>query len=150
MLHRPKLIRLNYLGYDAASHICSRRLLLELTSIYQKASMTMDFYHLNLQAELGTSCRLMEVLLTGAKFCAYQLKKFFAKAQHIYEGLGQWAADYFITESTKNFKKTVDIEKGIFARWESNEKAYLLRLLSEIPIAYLTSGETPWISPKLD
>lgn len=112
--------------------------------------MTMDLYHLKLQPEPGTRWKPREVLLTGEKFCADQLKKFCAKAHHIYKELGQWAADYFIIESIKKFKKTVDIEKGIFAGWESNEKAYLLSILTKIPIADLTIGETPQVSPKLD
>lgn len=88
--------------------------------------------------------------MTSAKFSTDQLKKFCAKAQHIYEELGQWAADYFIIESIKKIKKTVDVEKGIFAGWKRNENSYLLRLLNKIPIADLTSGETPRVSPKLD
>lgn len=98
--------------------------------------MVMDLHHLNLQPEPEARWKQREVSLTGERFCADQLKKFCAKAQHIYEELGQWAADYFIIESIKRFKNTVDIEKGIFAGWESNEKAYLLRLLAKIHIPY--------------
>jgi ERCC4-related helicase len=112
--------------------------------------MVMDLHHLNLQPGPEARWKQREVFLTGKKFCADQLKKFCAKAQYIYEELGQWAADYFIIESIKRFKNTVDIEKGIFAGWESNEKAYLMRVLAKIHIADLTTSETPQISPKLD
>jgi len=112
--------------------------------------MVMDLDNLKLQPEPRSGRKQSEMLLAVEKFCEDQLEKFCAKAQHIYEELGQWAADYFITESIKKYKKTVDIESGIFAGWRSNEKAYLLRILNKVHIANFTTGETPQVSSKLD
>jgi ERCC4-related helicase len=109
-----------------------------------------DLYRSKLQTELGAGRKQGGLRSTGEKFCADQLERFYAKAQHIYEELGQWAADYFIIQSIKKFKNTVDIGKGIFAGWQSSEKASLLRILSKIHIADVTIGETPRVSPKLD
>ena len=110
----------------------------------------MDLSQLKLQPELATKWKPKATFLAGEKFCADHLKKFSAKAQHIYEELGPWAADHFIIESIKKFRKTVDIEKGIFAGWKSREKAHLLRILNKINIADFPSSDTPQISHKLD
>jgi ERCC4-related helicase len=112
--------------------------------------MAMDVDHLNLRPEPRTRWKQRDVCLRGDEFCVDQLKKFCAKAQHIYEELGQWAADYFIVESIRKFKKTADIERGIFAGWERKEKGYLLRILTQVHTPDLTTGETPQVSPKLD
>ncbi len=149
-MHHPTLIRIGYLQYDAASHICNSRLLRDLNSICHQANITTDLYPLKLQSDHATKWKQRELFLTGEKFCADQLKRFRAKAQHVYEQLGPWAADYFIIESIKKFKKTVNVEKGLFVEWQSKEKAYLLEILAKIEMPDFSTGDTPEVSPKLE
>jgi ERCC4-related helicase len=149
-VHRPTIIRLNYLQHDANTHICSSSVLQNLSSICYQASIAADLSQLKQQPELAAKWKPKTMLSAGEKFCAGQLKIFSAKAQHIYEELGPWAADYFVNESIKKFRKTVDTEKGIVAGWESREKAYLLRTLDKINVPDFSSGDTPQVSHKLD
>jgi ERCC4-related helicase len=149
-VYHPTIIRLNYLQHDATTHICSSSVLQNLSSIRHQARIAADLSQPKSQLELATKWKPKATFSAGEKFCADQLKKFIAKAQHIYEELGPWAADYFIIESIKKFRKTVDIEKGIFAGWENREKAYLLRILNKINVADFPSSDTPQVSHKLD
>ena len=88
--------------------------------------------------------------LSREKFCIDQLKKFYTKAQHIYDELGQWASDYFIIESVRKFLKTVDIQRGIFGDWQSSEKGYMRRVLAQLDIDSTEIGIPLQLSPKLE
>lgn len=109
----------------------------------------MDPYHLKLESETP-AIRRQKKPLTSESFCAEQLRMFHAKAQHIYEELGSWAVDYFITESIEKFRKTVDIGKGVFTGWESSTKTRLLRMLDKLNATNLPMSDVSRISPKLD
>jgi hypothetical protein len=89
-----------------------------------------DPYILKLKAEPQSSWKLRKLLLSGKTYCAEQLNKFCSKARHIYDELGQWAADYFIAESIRKLQKTVDINEEISFGLENDEKAYLLGILT--------------------
>lgn len=92
-----------------------------------------DPYILKLKAEPQSSWKLRKLLLSGKTYCAEQLNKFCNKARHIYDELGQWAADYFIAESIRKLQKTVDINEEISFGLENDEKAYLLGILTQVP-----------------
>jgi ERCC4-related helicase len=149
-VHRPTIIKLSYLQYDTASYIYSSSVLQNLTSICYQASIVTDHPQLILAPEPSTSWGQKRISVKSENFCAEQLKRFQAKAQHIYEQLGPWAADYFIIESIKKFRKTVDNEKGIFAGWEIRTKVHLLHMLNKINITVPPSGDPPRVSDKLD
>jgi ERCC4-related helicase len=112
--------------------------------------MATGFYQLKIQPEPEKTRKQKAMFLTGESFCADQLRKLHTKAQQIYEELGPWAADYFIVESIKKFRNTVNVEKGIFAGWEGRVKAHLLRMLDKIHAGDVPNSDSPQISPKLE
>jgi Lhr-like helicase len=153
-VHRPVLCRIDYPRHDEHGLICDCRSLQSLISICQNADIQLDLYCLKINANMKTQCKPGKVLSNGQNSSEQQLQKFMDKGKHIYEELGPWAADYFILESIKRLKRTVESEKGLCFGREDNEKAYLLEELSQIPMMRLrtdfTADDCPPISPKLD
>jgi ERCC4-related helicase len=153
-VHRPILCRIDYLRHDASELIPDCRPLLGLTTICQRAGIEQGLNDLKLGAERDSCARLETLISTAQSYNGQQLHKFRDKAKHIYEELGPWAADYFITESIKRLKRVVEAEKGLFLGREEREKACILKDLSQIPITGLridfTANDCPQVSPKLD
>ena len=106
------------------------------------------------QAEPQSSWKLGKLLLSGKTYCVEQLNKFYSKARHIYDELGQWAADYFIAESIRKLQKMVDTNEEISFGLENDEKAYLLGILTKVPRTELVSDlrtvDSLQISAKVD
>jgi ERCC4-related helicase len=113
-----------------------------------------DPYVLKLKAEPQSSWKLGKLLLSGKTYCVEQLNKFYSKARHIYDELGQWAADYFIAESIRKLQKMVDTNEEISFGLENDEKAYLLGILTKVPRTELVSDlrtvDSLQISAKVD
>lgn len=113
-----------------------------------------DPYVLKLKAEPQSSWKLEKLLLSGKTYCVEQLNKFYSKARHIYDELGQWAADYFIAESIRKLQKMVDTNEEISFGLENDEKAYLLGILTKVPRTELVSDlrtvDSLQISAKVD
>lgn len=113
-----------------------------------------DPYVLKLKAEPQSSWKLEKLLLSGKTYCVEQLNKFYSKARHIYDELGQWAADYFIAESIRKLQKMVDTNEEISFGLENDEKAYLLGILTKVPrterVSDLRTVDSLQISAKVD
>ena len=113
-----------------------------------------DPYVLKLKAEPQSSWKLGKLLLSGKTYCVEQLNKFYSKARHIYDELGQWAADYFIAESIRKLQKMVDTNEEISFGLENDEKAYLLGILTKVPrterVSVLRTVDSLQISAKVD
>jgi ERCC4-related helicase len=62
-----------------------------------------------------------------------QLVKFKRRADHIYEELGPWAADYFILESIKALSESFNAEDEFLLGFKHAEKTKLIQVLGQIP-----------------
>jgi hypothetical protein len=151
-VHCPVLVKLTYPPPDATWH-CSSRALQGLISICTTVDIQKDPYVLKLKAESQSSWKLSKLLLSGKTYCSEQLNKFCRKARHIYDELGHWAAGYFIAQSIRKLQKMVDTEEEISFGLGNDEKAYLLGILTQVPLTEsgdLTTIDRPQISAKLD
>jgi ERCC4-related helicase len=125
-----------------------------LVAICRKADVAQASNDLKHGAEMDSRFKLGKPLSDAHGCNVQQLQKFRDKAEHIYEELGPWAAEYFITETIARLKRAVETENGLFLGREEREKASLLRALSQIPITRLgtefLADSCPRVSPKLD
>jgi len=153
-VHRPMLCRIVYRRLDANNVICDVCSLSSLISVCEIAGIQQDTHGVKLGAEMEGHFKLEKMLSNGPISSEQQLRKFRDKAQHVYEELGPWAADYFILESIARLKRAVEVEKGMFFEREDTKRASLLKKLSHIPMGRVQTGFTandcPQISPKLD
>ncbi len=70
------------------------------------------------------------------------LAKFCAKAVHIYDELGPWAASYFILESIAALETLDDLEVNVFAGERNGERKTLLRILKQSPLLRLLKNRS--------
>lgn len=96
---------------------------------------------------------LKKALLTGKTYCREQLRRFVDRSRHIFEELGEWAAEYYIYASIKQLRDRVR-DSYMSGDWDEAEKAYLVDFLSKIPTSdihfALNDPDGFRISPKFE
>lgn len=76
---------------------------------------------------------LQKVLLKQKTYCTEQLRRFVDKSRHIYEELGEWAANYFIYASIEQLTARVD-DACLALDCMNEEKTYLIELMARVPV----------------
>lgn len=101
----------------------------------------------------GNNERLAKALCSGQTYSQEQLKALCTKGLHVYEELGQWAADHFVATSIARFKTSVAARNEVLLGLEDEEKAYLLHILDKVEIEEAQKdfvGGFPSVSPKVE
>lgn len=80
----------------------------------------------------GRNVEVEEALTSGKTFCSQQLRKFLERSRHIYEELGGWAVDFYISASIDQLQRSIQ-ETSQMSHLDQMERVYLLELLSTIP-----------------
>lgn len=124
-VHRPVVKNLLYTPYNLNAVVPQSTALSLLTSICRSIVPEPDYPMGVGQQGIGTP------LPSGGY--EEQLIKFKRKANHIYEELGSWAADYFVLESIKTLSESFDVEPNYLLGFKDDEKTKLLRVLNQIP-----------------
>lgn len=75
---------------------------------------------------------LEKVLRTGKTFCSEQLRKFLERSCHIWEELGGWATDFYISASIDQLQRSIQ-DASDMSHLDRMERIYLLELLLAMP-----------------
>lgn len=145
--HRPHLERVNYIPFDEAQHGFGSRLLSSLIECCRAYNIEDDPWIESLRSKNQT-VELTKALTTGKTFCSEQLKNFQARARHIYEELGGWAADFFIGASIDQLQRSIQ-DASEMSHLDQMERIYLLELLLEMPPP-VSAEESNHVSIKLE
>jgi ERCC4-related helicase len=90
---------------------------------------------------------LEQVFTTGKTFCSEQLRKFLERSCHIWEELGGWATDFYISASIDQLQRSIQ-EATDMSHLDQVERIYLLELLLAMPVVD-TGLESNHVSSKL-
>ncbi|RAK76551.1 putative RNA helicase/RNAse III [Aspergillus fijiensis CBS 313.89] len=135
--HCPHLRPMFYTPFDPETEVIGSRTLRALISAWQTLDIEADPYVRQLRKSPVNGTALQKVLLSGKTFCREQLRKFVARSTHIFEELGEWAADYYIAASFEQLRsKSEDSQSA--SGWTNEERAYLIRFLSQLPAPKIT------------
>ncbi|KAJ5943764.1 hypothetical protein N7516_003932 [Penicillium verrucosum] len=145
--HRPHLERLNYMPFDEAQYGFGGQLLSSLIECCRAYNIEDDPWIESLRSKNQT-VELTKALTTGKTFCSEQLNNFQARARHIYEELGGWAADFFISASIDQLQCSIQ-DASEMSHLDQMERIYLLELLLAMP-APVSAEESSHISIKLE
>ncbi|KAJ5616526.1 hypothetical protein N7537_001640 [Penicillium hordei] len=145
--HRPHLERVNYIPFDEAQDGSGSRLLSSLIECCRAYNIEDDPWIESLRSKNQTA-ELMKALTTGKTFCSEQLKNFQARARHIYEELGGWAADFFIGASIDQLQRSIQ-DASEMSHLDQMERIYLLELLLAMPPP-VSAKESNHVSIKLE
>ncbi|KAI3140437.1 hypothetical protein CBS147326_2138 [Penicillium roqueforti] len=129
--HRPHLERLNYIHFDEA----------------QAYNIDDDPWIESLRLK-DQIVELVKALNTGKTFCSEQLRIFEARSRHIYEELGGWAADFFISASIDQLQLSIQ-DANEMSHLDQRERIYLLELLLTMPTP-VAAEENNHVSIKLE
>ncbi|KKK18219.1 hypothetical protein AOCH_004535 [Aspergillus ochraceoroseus] len=131
--HRPELQRILFSPVTTEDVVHGSETLRALIRSWQMLDIEKDPYVKRLRESSVDGKALQKVLSTGKTYCGEQLKRLADRARHIFEELGEWAADYFIWESIEQLRaKTHD--KSVMMDWDDEEKQYLIEILSQLPV----------------
>ncbi|CAG7962428.1 unnamed protein product [Penicillium nalgiovense] len=144
--HRPHLERVNYITFDEAQYGSGSRLLSPLIECCRAYNIEDDPWIESLRSK-DHIVELTKALTTGKTFCREQLRNFQARSRHIYEELGGWAADYFISASIDQLQRSIQ-DASEMSRLDQMERIYLLELLLAMP-APVSAEESNHVSMKL-
>lgn len=130
---------------------CASLGLRRLFQFWRAMDIEDDPYVRRLRKRPGSEEKLLKAL-DGKTYCQEQMKKFASRSAHISEELGPWAADYYIQASISQLTTSTS-DSSIVSNWNGDEKAYLVNILSQIPLPAIQLDITPSeqvpISPKL-
>ena len=145
--HRPHLERVNYISFDEAHYGSGSRLLLPLIECCRAYNIEDDPWVESLRSKDHT-VELTKALTTGKTFCSEQLRNFQARSCHIYEELGGWAVDFFISASIDQLQRSMQDAREM-SHLDQMERIYLLELLLAMP-APVSAEESNHVSVKLE
>ncbi|KAJ5410973.1 uncharacterized protein N7487_005332 [Penicillium crustosum] len=145
--HRPHLERVNYIPFDDAQYGFGSRLLPSLVECCKAYNIEDDPWIESLRSKNQT-VELTKALTSGKTFCSEQLKNFQARTRHIYEELGGWAADFFISASIDQLQRSIQ-DASEMSHLDRMERIYLLELLLAMP-APVSAEESTHVSIKLE
>ncbi|KAJ5773733.1 hypothetical protein N7457_008629 [Penicillium paradoxum] len=145
--HRPHLERLNYTPFGEMHYGIGSRLLSPLMNCCSAYNIEDDPWIESLRSKEKTA-ELQQALASGKTFCSEQLRTFQARSCHIYEELGGWAADFFISASIDQLQRSIQ-DATEMSHLDRMERVYLLELLLAMPVPD-PDEENIHISPKLE
>ncbi|RHZ55743.1 putative RNA helicase/RNAse III [Aspergillus thermomutatus] len=150
--HRPHLQQIWYTPTDPAGFKGASQTLGALYHAWETLDIEDDPYIKRLRKSPLDGKALHKALMTGKTYFREQLKRFVDRCCHIFEELGEWAAEYYIDASIKQLTDRVR-DSYMTGDWDEAEKAYLVDFLSKIPASEiqiaLNDPDSFRISPKL-
>ncbi|KAH1434448.1 Dicer-like protein 2 [Aspergillus fumigatus] len=151
--HRPHLQQIWYTPTDPAGFRSASLTLGALYHAWENLDIGDDPYIQRLRKSPLDDRALKKALLTGKTYCREQLRRFVDRSRHIFEELGEWAAEYYIYASIKQLRDRVR-DSYMSGDWDEAEKAYLVDFLSKIPTSdihfALNDPDGFRISPKFE
>ncbi|KAJ5330175.1 hypothetical protein N7452_010565 [Penicillium brevicompactum] len=144
--HRPHLNRIDYAPFDKEHYAIGSQLLLSLIKCCGSYNLEEDPWVMSLR-EKAETLQLEEVIESGQTFCSEQLRKFLERSCHIYEELGGWATDTYISTSIDRLRISIQ-EAREMSHLDQMERLHLLEQLRAIP-ARDDSRQSQHISFKL-
>ncbi|GFF27465.1 RNA helicase/RNAse III, putative [Aspergillus udagawae] len=151
--HRPHLQQIWYTPTDPAGFKGASQALGALYHAWETLDIEGDPYIQRLRKSPLDNEALQKALMTGKTYCREQLRRFVDRSRHIFEELGEWAAEYYIYASIKQLRDRVR-DSYMSGDWDEAEKAYLVDFLSKIPASEaqlaLNDPDSLRISPKLE
>ncbi|XRM45659.1 Dicer-like protein 2 [Aspergillus tubingensis] len=130
--HRPYLQQILFTPVLLDDLQAGSRTLKALVNAWTSMRLEDDPYIKKLRKSPLDGRALQKVLESGKTYCNDQLKRFATRSLHIFEELGEWAADYFIYASVEQLKTRADNSVDSMG-WTDEEKAYLLDIVSKLP-----------------
>jgi hypothetical protein len=144
--NRPLLKRIDYAPCDKDQYGFGSRLLSPLIKCCAAFNLEDDPWVENLRQKEQT-IELQKVLASGKTFCSDQLRKFLERSCHIWEELGGWAADFYISASIDQLQRSIQ-DASEMSHLDQVERIYLLELLLAMP-APDVDQESDHVSSKL-
>jgi len=133
-VHRPTLSRIEYEPSDQNDSKASSRALSCLLEICRTHRIQLGTHTIDPTSQMEQLFQSQQIRPQRTRL-ENHLFKFANKAIHIYEELGPWAADYFILESIALLESRHDLGTDMFAGGRNGERASLLRILNQGPLA---------------
>ncbi|PYI00762.1 ATP-dependent helicase dcl2-1 [Aspergillus sclerotiicarbonarius CBS 121057] len=130
--HRPHLQQIMFTPVQLDDPQAGSETLRALVRSWSSLSIEDDPYIKKLRRGPLDGRALHHALSSGKTYCNEQLKRFVSRSLHIFEELGEWAADYFIHASVEQLKAGAQNPKNT-SGWSDEEKAYLLDIVSRLP-----------------
>ena len=128
-VHRPEMQSRYYSKFAGELNLSVS--LIRLTELYENLDIEKDPFVLKLKA-LGYHASykpLDKALQNKSTFCQKQVKSLTTTAKMIFEELGSWAADYYISCCVKKIQR-LKVENFDFEGLEYNEKEYLQNIFA--------------------
>jgi hypothetical protein len=151
--HRPHLQQIWYTPTDPAGFKGASQALGALYHAWETLDIEGDPYIQRLRKSSLDNEALQKALMTGKTYCREQLRRFVDRSRHIFEELGEWAAEFYIYASIQQLRDRVR-DSYMSGDWDEAEKAYLVDFLSKIPASEiqlaLNDPDSLRISPKLE
>ncbi|KAF7586490.1 Dicer-like protein 2 [Aspergillus hancockii] len=150
--YRPELRQIWFTPLDPEGYKTQSKTLQALVHAWETIDLEDDPYVQQLRKSPVNGEVLHKTLMTRKTDCNQQIKKFVERSCHIFEELGEWAAEYYISASVEQLR-TLIRDSCLMMDWEDEEKSYLLNFLSRIPVpdiqGILADVERFPMSPKL-
>ncbi|PLN79643.1 ATP-dependent helicase dcl2-1 [Aspergillus taichungensis] len=132
-VHRPQLQPVWYRPFSEPELGIRSETLRGVIHAWETLDIENDPYVKKLRQNPLEKKALQKVLLTRKTYCTEQLRRFVDKSRHIYEELGEWAANYFIYASIEQLTTRVG-DTCLELDWTNEEKAYLIELMARVPV----------------
>jgi len=125
---QPETIPLFYPGSVASSS--GSQALQSLRDLYSSIDIEQDPYVIKLRSDPATNpSHLKKVIFSQKTYCQEQMKSLFTKSKDIYDELGSWATDYYISAITQKFSSKGTDSVFSFHTLDDTEKIYLKNIL---------------------
>jgi dsRNA-specific ribonuclease len=157
LLHvkRPILTQVHFKGneltVDPPSRTCT---MASLLAVYKSLDIYDDPEIIRLRTTNTEASRnkLEWALKRNKTFIQDQIKSFIRRSDEIHRALGDWAADFYVSQVTSSFIESADSKDTRFLEWEDSEKRYLanaLRCMDVAPETISVLSEEKSISDKV-
>lgn len=141
-VHRPQLQPVWYHPFSEPELGIRSETLQGVISAWETLDIENDPYVKKLRQSPLEGQALQKVLLKRKTYCTEQLRRFVEKSRHIYEELGEWAANYFIYASIEQLTARVG-DASLALDWTDEEKAYLVELMARVPVPDINTDDFP-------
>lgn len=153
-VYPPEIIAWTYSPSYFTNNVASE-MLKSLRIVYDGLDIWQDPFVLRLAAE-NSDCserQLRKVLRSRKTFCFDQMKLLYNKTTRIFEELGPWAADHYLTSCINKFRFHVESDMDLLGDGDGDgeENVYLLSILDRVvtlPSGGATSLESSQLSQK--
>ncbi|KAI9734793.1 MAG: Dicer-like protein 2 [Claussenomyces sp. TS43310] len=117
--------------------------LTNLFKLYQNLDIKKDPYIVHLQGEATEKSQrqLLKALAKRKTWCQDQMKSFCNTTLVIYDELGVWAAEYYISRVVSGYLERIETEAASFWDITTEEKRYLADLFRGLEIAEIAGRE---------